>query len=588
MNGGFPDNRRGFSWKGKTLLSGIDPAGKAERVAETVPVMDRILYLCPSPLYGYGLERLLARLDGFPHSAVLCIEAEPELFALSREHFDAALNGSQKLRITDQCEPGTLCALLRQEWGPRFFRRVEMIRLNGGWQLHHELYDTLAESLRREIALDWGNAMTLAKLGRRYIRNALRNLPLIPRCHPLQQLDFGSAPALVLGAGPSLDTLLDSLQSRFGGPLNLPEQRPFRIICVDTCLTALRERGITPDLAVILESQHWNLADFIGLSGQQGCGQQGCLWNVPAALDLSALPRSAHVLSGGLFLFFTPWTTLNIFGRLEAAGLLPPRLPPLGSVGLSAAAIARQLTRGAIITAGLDFSFSLDSYHARSTPGHKAKLRRQNRFTGLLNAQAALGGTVLHTVSKTGGQVFSTPAMRNYRDIFEREFSNADSGARFFDIAGSGLPLGATTLSPEEAFDVLSGGRESHGGTEDTETTEEIQNFYSPCPRTEGSMWSPCLRERSLEIFIQGEENRLILLRDMLTGAAAPDSDALVTLIDECDYLWAHFPDYAGTDRRPGKAELSDGAALSFLKRLRVEIDPFLKLWGLVGNGLGN
>ena len=69
----------------------------------------------------------------------------------------------------------------------------------------------------------------------------------------------------------------------------------------------------------------------------------------------------------------------------------------------------------------------------------------------------------------------------------------------------------------------------------------------------------------------------------MLTGAAAMDSDALVTLIDECDYLWAHFPDYAGTDRRPGKAELSDGTAISFLKRLRVEIDPFLKLWDLVG-----
>jgi hypothetical protein len=68
----------------------------------------------------------------------------------------------------------------------------------------------------------------------------------------------------------------------------------------------------------------------------------------------------------------------------------------------------------------------------------------------------------------------------------------------------------------------------------------------------------------------------------MLTGAVAMDSDALVTLIDECDYLWAHFPDYAGTDRRPDKAALSGGAALSFLNRLRVEIDPFLKLWELI------
>jgi hypothetical protein len=562
MNGGSPDKGRGFSWKGKTLLSGVDPGGKAQRAAESVSVMDRTLYVCPSPLYGYGLALLLERIAGFPNSALLCVEAEPELFALSREHFDAALNNNPKLRLTDRCEAGTLCALLRQEWGPRFFRRVEMIRLTGGWQLHRELYDMLTESLRREIALDWGNAMTLVKLGRRYIRNALRNLTLIPHSQPLWQLDFGGAPALVLGAGPSLDALLDGLQARFGGALRQPQQRPFRIICVDTCLTALQERGITPDLAVILESQHWNLDDFIGLSGQQSC-----LGNIPAALDLSALPRSAAVLSGGLFLFFTPWTALKIFGRLEAAGLLPPRLPPLGSVGLSAAAIACHLTRGAIITAGLDFSFTLDSYHARSTPGHKGKLRRQNRFTGILNAQAAFGGAVSHAVSKTGGHVLSTPAMRNYRDLFEREFGGvANNGdARFFDITGNGLPLGVKTLSPEEAFDVLSEGKESHGDT------GGIQNFNNPCPRERSS--------ETLKKFIQGEQSRLTLLRDMLTGAAPLDSDALVTLIDECDYLWAHFPDYAATDRRPGKAELSGGAALSFLKRLRVEIDPFLKLW---------
>ena len=593
MNGGLPDKGQGFSWKGKTLLSGIDPTGRALRVAESVSVMDRTLYLCPSPLYGYGLERLLERIAGFSHSALLCIEAEPELFAFSQEHFSAALKAALKnnrqLRLTNRCDAGTLCALLRQEWGARFFRRVEIIRLTGGWQLHHELYDILTESLRREIAIDWGNAMTLAKLGRRYIHNALRNLTLIPHSHSLQELDFGNAPALVLGAGPSLDHLLDGLQSRFGGPhggaLRLPQERPFKIICVDTCLTALQERGITPDLAVILESQQWNLEDLIGLSGQPCCGQPCCLGNVPAALDLSALPRSAGVLSGGFFLFFTPWTTLNIFNRLEAAGLLPSRLPPLGSVGLSATAIAMRLTRGAIITAGLDFSFTLDSYHARSTPGHKGRLRRQNRFTGILNAQAAFGGAVSHAVSKTGGQVLSTPTLRNYRDLFEREFGvvannvGSASGDRFFDIEGSGLPLGVKTLSPQEAFDILSEGRglttnqhepRTFGTTRTTESYRSISS-WSSC----GS-WST-----KLETFIKDEQKRLILLRDMLTGAAAMDSDALVTLIDECDYLWAHFPDYAGTDRRPGKAELSDGTAISFLKRLRVEIDPFLKLWDL-------
>jgi len=567
MNGASPGNKKEglsrqgkFSRKGKTLLSGVDPVGKAERVAEAVPVMDRTLYLCPSPLYGYGLERLLARLDGFSHSAVLCIEADPELFALSRENFGPELNNNQKLRLTNNCEAETLCALLRQEWGPRFFRRVEMIRLNGGWQLYPALYDMLADSLRREIALDWGNAITLTRLGRRYIRNALRNLSLIPRCHSLRQLSFGGAPALVLGAGPSLDETLDNLQTRFGRTLFAPEERPFRIICVDTCLPALKERGIKPDLVVILESQHWNLEDFIGLSG----------WNVPAALDLSALPHSADVLAGGLFLFFTPWTNLNIFERLRTVGLLPASLPPLGSVGLSAAMIARRLTGGTIITAGLDFSFTLDSYHARSTPGHKGKLRRHNRFISLLNAGTAFCGAVSPAVSKAGGQVFSNPSLRNYRDLFEREFAAvsgaaANSDSRFFDLAGSGLPLGIKTLSPEAAFDILSASNPVADGS----------------PVMPQCADNPSLAE-TLRTFIRDEQNRLTLLRNMLTGESVMDYEALAVLIDECDYLWAHFPDYAAAERRPDKAELESGAALSFLKRLRVEIDPFLKLWELV------
>jgi hypothetical protein len=559
--------RKGLSWNGKTLLSGIDPAGRAERIAEAIPVTDRTLYLCPSPLYGYGLERLLARLACFPHSALLCIEAEPELFALSQEHFDPGLKNNRQLRLTSQQEKEELCKLLRREWGFRFFRRVEVVRLNGGWQIHSELYDILADSLRREIAIDWINAITLTRLGRRYIRNALQNLRLIPRCRPLHNLSFGEEPVLVLGAGPSLDQTLGLLQSHFGQALLNPAKRPFRIVCVDTCLSALKEWRITPDLAVILESQQWNLEDFTGLSG----------WNIPAALDLSALPRSADVLSGDLFLFFTPWTELTIFERLRAVGLLPTSLPPLGSVGLSAMAIARLLTKGTIMCAGLDFSFTMDSSHARSTPEHKKRLRRHNRFTSPLNAGAAFGQAVFSTISKTGRRVFSNPSMRNYRELFEREFGdgvkNGAKNGRFFNMsngtADSGLPLGIKTLPPEEAFKALSPGASVTPNMKSSVNGESSVNKDAT---------------GKLQAFIRDEQNRLILLRSMLTGGSAMDYNALARLVDECDYLWAHFPDYAAADRRPAQAELEAGshAVISFLKRLRVELDPFIKLYTLI------
>ncbi|MDR0487195.1 MAG: DUF115 domain-containing protein, partial [Treponema sp.] len=518
-----------------------------------VSVSDKTLYFCPSPLYGYGLDRLLARFEKeAPNSALLCVEADSELYELNKKNIDPSLAANKKLHITNICESKDLCAIVRKTWGVRVFRRIETVRFTGGWQLFPELYETLCQAIRREIVTDWSNALTLAKLGRLYMRNALRNLFLIPRFPSITKLSFGESPVLVLGAGPSLDEILEYLERRFTQTLRRPESRSFKIICVDTCLGTLRDRNIPPDLVVILESQHWNLGDFIGCRG----------WNIPMAMDISALPQSEEMLAGEGFLFMTPWTPLRIFERLKGAGLLPGVIPPLGSVGLSAVELARHLSRGKIICAGLDFSFTVDKYHARSTPGHRSRLDKQSRFCGFFNTAAYEASFAVH--SKSNIPVRSNPAMQNYRSLFEREFA-ADS--RLFDIAGSGLHLGLKTLSPQDALEILA----SFPQRDDITAEQKRENQFS-------------LTEKLL-FFIHDEKDRLEKLKNILTGAAAAEKTQLDTLIDECDYLWAHFPDYSG-GLRP---DLSDSSAedsadrLSFLKRLRAEIDPVLKIYSCCG-----
>ena len=276
-----------FVKNGKTLLS-HEPHRRAERIADAVPVSDKTLYFCPSPLYGYGLERLLSRLENTPDSAVLCAEADPEIYNLSIENIPSLILHNKKFHITEASGGAELASAVRDKWGMSAFRRIEVVRLTGGWQLHAQLYSSLCDTLRREIANDWSNAFTLAKLGRLYIRNFFRNLALVPQFPSIAELSFGSAPVLVLGAGPTLDEILDAA----GNPVN----RNFKIICVDTCIGSLKDRGIIPDLVVILESQHWNLRDFTGCYG----------WNVPSAVDMSALPSSARLLGGLGYLFFTP------------------------------------------------------------------------------------------------------------------------------------------------------------------------------------------------------------------------------------------------------------------------------------------
>ena len=543
-----------FVRNGKTLLSGIDPARLGRRTADAAAVKDRTLYFCPSPLYGYGLDRLLERLEAeAPNSAVLCIEADVELFELSCNSIATSIAQNKRLRITNICEEAALCVLVRESWGARAFRRLETIRFSGGWQLFPELYDSLCETLRREIAVDWSNAMTLAKLGRQYIRNAFRNLALVPRFPSIEKLVFGETPVLVLGAGPSLDETLDALERRFPQFLRFSKSRPFRIVCVDTCIGALKDRNIIPDLVVILESQHWNLRDFTGCRD----------WNVPSAVDLSALPASARALGGEGFLFMTPWTPLRIFERLKNAGLLPAVIPPLGSVGLTAVEITRRLCRGKIICSGLDFSFTVDKYHARGTPGHRARLNAHTRLRGMLNT--SVYASSFAAVSKSGGSVLTSHVMKNYRELFEQEFSQEP---RLFDIEGSGLPLGVKTISQGEALSILAAGPKNSEDRGEKKAEER-----------------PLLTEKVL-ILLDGEKKRLKELRDILTGETEA-RDRLNVLIDECDYLWAHFPDYSG-GRRPVLEEIASGSdnAVSFLKRVRTEIDPMVKLIERIGKNI--
>jgi hypothetical protein len=352
---------------------------------------------------------------------------------------------------------------------------------------------------------------------------------------------------LVLGAGPSLDGVLQGLAENFGSRLADRDRRPFRIVCVDTCLAPLTARNIRPDLVVALESQHWNLRDFVGAGDRE----------TPLAMDLSALPSTAETL-GKLYLFYTPWTELRIFGRLEEPGLLPCRFLPLGSVGLSAVSIALKISRGPVVTAGIDFSFTLDSYHARAAAGHGEKLGKQNRFHGILNAETAFRRTSFQASSKSGTAVRSDPSMRNYRDLFEREFASQE---RLRDTEGTGLPLGIPVLAPDALYATLAG----PSAGEDAGAASGRKN-------------SPAATEKAARLgaFVSAERETLLRLRGILTGER-PAADELESVLDYCDYLWAHFPDCAGTEgRRP------PGTDISFLKRVRAEIDPSVKLFDLV------
>jgi hypothetical protein len=221
--------------------------------------------------------------------------------------------------------------------------------------------------------------------------------------------------------------------------------------------------------------------------------------------------------------------------------------------------------------AGLDFAFTVDAFHARATPGHRERLRGQTRLTGLINAGAAFRRGVVPAAAKNNEPVRTDPAMKGYRDLFEREFAGE---SRFYDITGPGLPLGLKSLTLDEAVAVLRGG-EGHGmppGLPEKPGGGGGEKERRP----PGEAWPPGGAALAMGNFIRRERDALVTLRGILTGSVPATETQLEACLDEAGYLWAWFPECAGAEgRRPGVGDIS------FLKRVRVEIEPFLKLWDL-------
>ena len=533
---------QGFSvlYKNRFLYSKYSPQKAIEQTIANLDILPQTLILCFSPCLWYGLKELLAKLP--ENSLILGIEADKKLFELAEKNLNEIKKNcpqdSKKVLLTSPSKIEELIKTLPH------FRRTVSIEMSGGTFFYKTLYSQTALFSQNFIASFWKNRITLVKMGRLFCKNFFRNLREIPAGQSIPHSSpFFLRPFIVFGAGESTETFLSKISKE--------TLQKCTVLAVDAAISVLLKHKIQPDFIIAVESQLAIEKAYIGANRTKAT----------IISDLASRPAVLRHTNGRHLYFYSEFSESEFLKNAESKNILPAKIPPLGSVGLTAVYLAlfmRFDSNVPVFVTGLDFSYSLGFTHARGAPAHTARLISSNRFKPVENYDAAFKSDA-KTVPGKNGPVITDTALKNYAALFVNYFQDSKN---LYDAGFSGLNLGLPSV-----------------------TAEQIEKFCQPLVQKKEGEFDALYEQNKknssssgikikTKAYLLEEKNALLRIKELLSKGekALPTpkpnlSAEIENLLSKREYLYLHFPD----------GYRFEAGNLSFLKRISNEIDFFLK-----------
>ncbi|WP_315324629.1 6-hydroxymethylpterin diphosphokinase MptE-like protein [Treponema socranskii] len=562
-------------YKGRYLYSKYAPEKAIKRTVLSKPVAPGTLVLACSPVLCLCLAELCASLP--ENCFVLGCEFDAVLYAFSLKYIPHDIARFAMLSPDELPKLPFMLTKRRAETKSGAFlppagtfRRVLRADFSAGTQFFPQHYAALTEAAENAVMRFWKNRITLIKFGRRFSRNLFRNIARLPRSCPIENLTQSvEKPIIVFGAGESMEKTARSIRS---------VQSAFYIVAADAALAPLFRFGIEPDAVVCEEAQSVIAPFFLGANGKRFRVFAG-ITSWPKLFDLS----------DGTICYFSPhYDDTAFFDSLVVRRILPCIMPPLGSVGLTATKIAlmlRKTDRIPVFVTGLDFSYRAGTTHARGSAPHTARLASSFRISPAANYEAAFGCSMQKIIGKDGSPFFTSPALLSYVQTFRAYFSESPN---LFDAGTTGIELG---IPQKDVNDLIresgntvgterdrrkkdANGAETIVGQKDSEndiarTGTDEKAVHAKKTFTERTAFSE-RKALSVRNFYEKEECALERLKNILSsGQNMSETERRVEiekLLAAREYLYLHFPD-----------GLKASFDLSFLKRVRAEIDFFIK-----------
>lgn len=507
-------------------------------IEHSIHSKEKTLFLFTSPLLGYGVVKLLSIL---PRSSFLFfLECDNNLGKIFEEFYSKI---PRKNNVTYLLSSNIMKILEKIETLTSFnFKNVLLIKGSAGHNLYENFYNNVLKSIEDATSTFWKNKITLIGMGRLYSRNLFKVLNLIKndangRFFTLQK-EYVKKPILVLGAGPSFD---------FSYPFIKKHRKDFFLLAVDAILPSLSDLDVAPDAVLLLEGQYWIMSAFLASKYR----------NIPLFASLTSSVNVLQLICSNIFLYITPYTQFTFLEKLKIAIPNLPFFEGLGSVGLLALQIALFIAKKGvpIFHTGLDFSWQKGFSHARSSNSVKNILISSNRISPLYKGIAVFPSQCSKVEGKKGETLSTTPILQSYAKLYKNNFA---LNTNIFDIGEVGMNLTTHIMKEDSVIEYINSSPLPLHSSEEEKTAKEREEKVNA---------------NSIQSLLHSQLLSLNTLKNMLTGQVPFDEKKAAEILRNCSYLYLHFPDYIDVN----KINTKD---ISFLKRIRIEVEYFLKIMG--------
>lgn len=414
------------------LHSRIDPLREAKNFIENVFNEQEASKYSAVIVLGVGLGYHLGELESRLSSNIPVLAVEK-----SKEIADLAL---KELKLSSRLLVSPTEEELEQAILKLPSANIKLISYRPSYELFPDYYDSIRTQIQTILSHKNLNIATLVKFEKIWIQNFFNNAPEIPQSLFAREIlerfsscpDIKKIPAVLVGAGPSLNEILPKLK---------PLQDTLFLVCVDTALRPLLKYGIRPDMVFTVDGQYVNSLYLL-------CNQA----KVPLMAEPTAHPLSLRKWSGIKIFFSSPFSYskwmehfLGSFGAIQHGG----------SVSTNAFDFLRKAGFEDIILVGQDLAFSKEMAHTKGTYLDEMLYTKENRLkpreNSLLGQLRAL--PPIQEKSNSGNPIYTNQKLFYFKKWFDQEIPASE--VRVFNTAGDGLSLAGSTYSSFEKLPPL-------------------------------------------------------------------------------------------------------------------------------------